>query len=103
MPTHFAICILARKGPRDAASFCVTALLPSGDFGSEQCASRHPAVKALPIKDTDFDFRHVEPTGVHRGVVKDDASEQVSSRGYAEHVFETYSKVSVEVIENQMD
>jgi hypothetical protein len=38
MLSQLAICILPREGPREAAAFGVTALLPGGDFGGEQCA-----------------------------------------------------------------
>lgn len=77
MLAHLALCILSREGPRDAAAFGVTALLPSGDFGGEQGAVWQAPVKALTIKDTDVDFRHVEPAGVFWGVVENYTAEQV--------------------------
>jgi hypothetical protein len=60
------------------------------------------SVKVLAIKDTDLDFRHVEPAGVVRGVTEDDASEQVPRRADAEHVLEADAKVGIEVVENQV-
>jgi hypothetical protein len=92
MLSHLTICILPREGPRDATAFCVTALLPSGDLGGEQCAVGQAPVKALAIKDTDLDFRHVEPAGVFRGVVEDDTAEQLLGRPDAEHGLETDTK-----------
>src|SRR5437773_9181291 len=103
MLAHLSIRILPREGPCDAATFGVTALLPGGDFGSKLCASGQAPIKTLAIKDSDFDFRHVEPTGMHRGVVEDDASQQVPGRAGAEHVLEADAKVGIEVVENQMD
>ena len=103
MLTQLAICILPREGPREAAAFGVTALLPSGHFDGEQGAVWQASVKALAIKDTDLDFRHIEPTGVFRGVVEDDTAEQVSRRADAEHGLETDAKVGAEIVENEVD
>src|SRR5208282_2176412 len=103
MLTQLAICVLPREGPREAAAFGVTALLPSGHFNSEQRAVWQASVKALAIKDPDFDFRHVEPAGVLRGVVEDDTAEQVSRRADAEHGLEADAKVGAEIVENQVD
>jgi hypothetical protein len=69
MLTQLAICILPREGPREAAAFGVTALLPSSHFDGEQGTVWQASAKALAIKDPDFDFRHVQPAGVFRGVV----------------------------------
>src|ERR1017187_7354003 len=98
MLAHLSICILSREGPCYATAFGITALLPSSDFGGEQRAGWQASVKALAIEDTDLDFRHVEPAGVVRGVVEDDASEQVSGRVDAEHVLEAHPKVGIEVV-----
>jgi hypothetical protein len=88
MLAHLAIRILPREGPRDAATFGIMALLPRGDFGSKLRASWQAPIQALAIKDPDFDFRHVEPTRMHRGVVEDYASQQLPGRRDAEHVLE---------------
>ena len=61
MLAHLAICILTREGPRDAAAFGVTALLPSGDFSGEQRAVGQAPVKALAVNAADLDFCPVEP------------------------------------------
>ncbi|HEX9276438.1 MAG TPA: hypothetical protein VGA51_08590, partial [Casimicrobiaceae bacterium] len=103
MAAHFSISILSRESPRDAATFGVTALLPSGDFGGELRAVWQTPVKALTIKDSDLDFSHVEPAGMFRGVVEDDTSEQVLRRLGAEHGLETDAKVGAQVVENQVD
>jgi hypothetical protein len=56
-------------------AFGVAALFPCGDFGGEQGAVGQALGKALAIEDADFDFRHVEPAGMFRGVVEDDPAE----------------------------
>jgi hypothetical protein len=103
MVAHLSICILSREGPSYATALGISALLPSSDFGGERRAGWQASIKTLAIEDTDLDFRHVEPAGVVRGVVEDDASEQMSGRVDAEHVLESHPKMSIEVVENQMD
>ena len=103
MLAHLSIRVLPREGPRDAATFGVATLLPRGDLGSEERASWEAPVKTLAVKDADFYFRHVEPTGVQRGVVEDNAAEQVPGHRDAEHLLEADAKVGVEIVEHQMD
>jgi hypothetical protein len=50
--------------------------LPSIDFSSEGDTIGQASIEALAIEDADFG--HVQPTGVFRGVMKDDASQQFS-------------------------
>ena len=92
MFTHLPISILARECPGDSASFSIAALLPSSDFGSEQRAARQASVKTLSSKYADLDFCHVKPTGVLRGVVEDDAAEQLAGCLDAQHFLETDRK-----------
>ena len=103
MLAHLSICILPREGPCDAAAFSVAALLPSGDFGGQQRAGRQAAGEALAVKDADLDLCHVEPAGVFRGAVEDDAAQQVPRCVDAQHVLEAHAKVGAQVVEDQMN
>jgi hypothetical protein len=49
MAAHFSIDALSREGPRDAAAFGVSALLPSCDFGDDLRAVWQTPVKALVL------------------------------------------------------
>ncbi len=48
----------------------IAAQLPGVDLGDEYGAVWQAPIKTLAIQDADFDFSHVEPAGVFRGVVK---------------------------------
>ena len=74
MQPHFPICILASERPRDASVLGVAERLPSCDLGCDRGAILQTPIKTLAIKDTDFNFGHVEPTGVLRGVMEDNTS-----------------------------
>jgi len=56
--------------PLDLSAFGVASLLPSGDLGEDCLLVVDAAVEALAAQDADFDFHHIEPTGVFRGVVE---------------------------------
>jgi len=103
MPSHFHIRILSRERPSDASALIVSATLPRVDFIGERGAVRQSAIKALAVKDADFDFRHVQPTGVLWRVVKDDASQEFVGDADAEHLLEALAEMRVEVVEYQMD
>src|SRR5664280_1298417 len=74
MPRHLLIRILPGERPRDTALVGIATPLPCVDLGHECGAVWHAPIKTLAIEDADFDFRHVEPTGAFRGVVKGDAT-----------------------------
>jgi hypothetical protein len=44
--------------------------LPSGDLGEDRLLVVDAAVEALAAQDADFDFHHIQPAGVFRGVVE---------------------------------
>ena len=73
MPSHFCVCILPGELPLDATLFRVTAQLPGIHLVDERGLVWQASVEALAIKNADFDFCHIEPTGVFRRVVEDDA------------------------------
>ncbi|MGC1816176.1 MAG: hypothetical protein WA900_00775 [Casimicrobiaceae bacterium] len=102
MLTHFAIRILPREGPRDAAALGIAPLLPRRGFSGEKRLGWQAPVKALPIKDSNLDLRQIEPAGVYWGVVKHHAPEQVPCCGDTEHFLEAHAKMGIEVVEDQM-
>src|SRR3990172_7105408 len=103
MSSQFLICILPSERPFDAPLLRIAALLPGVDLGIERGTIRQAPVKALTIKDADFDFGHVEPTGMLRGVVEYDAAQQCLRFLNAEHFLETLAEMGVEVIHDQME
>ena len=76
MSSHFLIRVLSGERPRDASLVGISALLPGIDLGNECGAVGQAPIQALAIQNADFDFRHVEPTGVFRGVVKDNPAQK---------------------------
>lgn len=62
----------------------------------------HMSIKALLVKNADFNFSHVEPTGMFRRAMKVDVSQQGIGLLNSEHVLETLAKVGVEVVHYQM-
>src|SRR5450759_120935 len=103
MPSHFCVRILPSELPLDAALCRVTAQLPSIHFGGDRSTIRQTPIKALSVKNTDFDFSHVEPTGMLRRVVKDDTSQQGLCLLDAEYFLEALAKVGIEIVHHQMD
>jgi len=105
MQTHFPICVLPSERPLDASVLGIAARLPSGDLGGERGTILQTPIKTLSqsIKDTDFNFGHVEPTGVLRGVMEDDASQQDPCICDAKHVLEALAEMGIEVVHDQMD
>ena len=103
MPSHFCICILPSERPLNATLRHVTAQLPGIHFGGERGTVWQAPIKALAVKNTDFDFSHVEPAGMFWRVVKDDTSQQCLCFLGAEHFLEALAKVGVEIVHHQMD
>src|SRR3972149_2309146 len=103
MSSQFLICILPSERPFDASLLRIAALLPGVDLGIERGTIRQAPVKALTIKDADFDFGHVEPTGMLRGVVEYDAAQQCLRFLNAEHFLETLAEMGGGVIRGRMD
>ena len=89
MSSHFLIRVLPSERPRDASLVGISALLPGIDLGNECGAVGQAPTLTLAIQNADFDFRPIEPTGVFRGVVKDDpAQEKKGRRAFARFVAE---------------
>ena len=103
MSSHFQIGVLPRERPLDTSLLGVSAPLPCIDFTGEGVTVGQAPIQALAIKDANFDFRHVQPTGVLRGVVKDDATQQLVRHLDAEHVLETLAEMCIEVVEHEMN
>jgi len=90
MPSHFCICILPSERPLDATLLRVPAQLPGIHFCDDRGLIRQTPIKALAIKNADFDFSHVEPTGMFWSVVKDNTSQQRICLLDTEHLRNTY-------------
>src|SRR3989338_6246985 len=103
MPSHFCICILPSERPLDATLLRVTAQLPSIHLGDNRSLIRQTPIKALAIKNADFDFSHIEPTGMLRRVVKNDTSQQRLCFFNTEHFLEAFAKMGIEIVHHQMD
>lgn len=103
MQTHFSIRILSSERPLDAPVLGVTACLPSRDLGGDCGAIRQAPIETLAVKDADFDFGHVEPTGVLRGVMEYDPSQQGSCFSNAKYFLETLAEMGVEIVHDQVD
>ena len=103
MPCHFFIRILPSERPRDTSLVGISALLPSVDLGNEGVAAWQASIQALAIQNADFDFDHVEPTGVFRGVVKHGATQKCFRLLDPEHFLEALAEVGIEVVHDQMD
>lgn len=103
MLRHFLVCILPSERPRDRSLLGIAALLPGIDLGHECGSIRQASIQTLAIQDADFDFSHVEPARVFRGVVKDNATQQCSSFLDTEHVLKALAEMGIEVVHDQMD
>ena len=76
MPRYFSIGVLSSEGPFDTSAPCIETALPSIDLGGECGTIWQTPAEALAIKDADFDFGQVKPTGMLRGVVEYGAAQQ---------------------------
>lgn len=103
MSSQFCIRVLASERPLGAALFQIAARLPRVHFSGERVPIRQSPIQTLPIENADFDFCHVEPTGVFRRVVENDASQQRCCFLGAEHFLKAFAKVGVEIVHHQMD
>lgn len=103
MSSHFQIGVLPRERPLDTSLLVVSAPLPWVDFTGERVTVGQAPIQVLAVKDANFDFCHVQPTGVLRGVVKDDATQQLLRHLDAEHLLETLAEIRVEVVEHEMN
>src|SRR3972149_8333753 len=103
MPSQFLVRALPSERPRDATLVGIAAQLPGVDFGNERGAVRQTPVQTLAIEDADLDFSHIEPTGVFRSVVKDDAAQKCPRLFDAEHFLEALAEVGIEVVHDQMN
>lgn len=103
MQAYFSIRVLSRERPLDAPMLGVTARLPSSDLGGDCGAIRQTPIKTLAIEDADFDFGHIEPAGMLRGVMEYDPSQQGLRLADTQHFLEALAKMGVEVVHNQVD
>ncbi len=78
-------------------------MLPGIDLSNERGSIWQAPIQTLAIQNTNFDFRHVEPTGVFRGVVKVDATQQFLRVLDAEYFLEAFAEVDIEVVHDQMN
>ena len=107
MSRHFLIRALSGEGPHNTFLVGIAAPLPGVYLRHERVSIRQTPIQALAIRDADFDFSHIEPTGMLGRVVKDDATQKRLGRLNAEHVLEALAKVTgwpraIEVIQNQV-
>src|SRR3989338_6757185 len=102
MPSHFFICILPSERPLDATLLRVPAQLPGIHFRDDRGLIRQAPIKALAIKNADFDFSHVEPTGMFRCVMENHTSQQRLCLLDTEHFLEALAKMGVEIVHHQM-
>jgi hypothetical protein len=103
MPSHFCICVLPSERPLDATLLRVPAQLPGIHLGDERGLIRQTPIKALAVKNADFDFSHVEPDGMFWHVMKDDTSQQRLCLLDTEHLLEALTEMGVEIVHHQMD
>ena len=102
MATQLPIRVFARECPLDAAFGSVAPSLPGRNFGGEGGLIGGAARQALALEDADLDLGHVQPAGVHRGVVKFDSAQDAGGGFLAQHFLEAAAQMSVEVVEHQM-
>ena len=102
MATQLPIRVFARECPLDAAFGSVAPSLPRRNFGGEGGLIGGAARQALALEDADLDLGHVQPAGVHRGVVKLDSARDAGGGFLAQHFLEAAAQMSVEVVEHQM-
>ena len=103
MSSHFQIRILPSEGPLDTSPLVVSASLPRIDFFGEGVTVRQAPIETLAVKNANFDFRHVQPTGVLGSVVKDHSSQQFVRRPGSGHFLEALAEMGVEVVEHEMN
>src|ERR1019366_8103464 len=103
MQPHFSICILSSERPLDTSVLGVAARLPRSDLGDDRSAIRQTPIKTLAIKDADFNFGHVEPAGMLRGVMEYDPSQQGSRLADTQHLLKALAEMGVEIVHDQMD
>ena len=103
MPRHFRIRILPSKRPCDTALVGISALLPGVDLGDNGVAIRQAPIQTLAIQRSDFNFGHVEPTGVFRGVMENDTTQKFFCRLDTKHVLKALAEVRIEVVHHQME
>jgi len=103
MRSEFLIRILSSEPPFDGSSLVVARLLPGIDLGSQQAAVGDSPIQALTTEDADLDLRHVQPTRVLGCVVELHATQEPCSRAPAQHIVETLSEVSIQVVQHQVN
>ena len=99
MTRHLCIRILPSEAPLDASLLRVAAQLPGIHFGDERGLVRQTPIKTLAVKNADFNFSHVEPTGMLRRVVKDNTSQQRLCLLDTEHFLEALAEVGIEIVQ----
>ena len=77
--------------------------MPGIDLGGECGTIWKTPAGAPAIKDADFDFGQVKPTGMLRSVVEYGAAQQFLRFLDAEHFLKTRAEMGIEIIHDQMD
>lgn len=103
MSSHFQIRVLPRERPFDTSTLVVSASLPCIDFAGERVTVGQASIQALAVKNANFDFRHVRPTGMLRGVVEGHTSKQFVRLLDSEYFLETLAEMGVEIVEHEMN
>src|SRR3974390_1142164 len=82
------------EAPIDAGAGGVSILLPFGDLGFEEVAFADAAVEALTVQHADFNFDHVQPTGVLWRVVELQTVEDAMRLGGGERFIQSAWRMS---------
>ena len=79
MSTQLPIRVFAGECPLDAALGGIASSFPRRHLGGEGGLLGSTTRQTLALEDADLDLGHVQPAGVHRGVVKLDAPQNARS------------------------
>ena len=89
------------KTPMDFDLLFVAPFFPRADLATQHISVVQPATKALSRQHTNFDFRHVEPTGVLGRVMELQAVEQPPRFIRGKCLIQGGPRVGVQVVEHQ--
>ena len=103
MFAKLTICVLTRERPVNGSVQGIAVLFPSGNLMRQSGLIEQSQIQPLATQCGDFDFCHVEPTGMLWRVVKLDAPEKFGCALYSQDIVNGLAKAGVEIIQDKMN
>lgn len=98
VPRHCFSCLVCSKSPRDRGAVAIAFLFPRSKLTCQGLLIPDASIQALFAQGSEFNFRHIEPTGFLWRVVKSEFVHEVMSLFWCKSLREGSGAVRVQIV-----